>query len=481
MDIEISSIGLATAQGSAAEIVAGATLEAPRAVPWPVRPGSGCRQCRPARGFSDQLLGSDRWRELALAALRECQPSPVPSGIPLVVASCNGAVHSMDASEWVEAFDTQPLLSGTPWSKPCPPVVSGSCASGLHALFLAAQLLKAGQDEVVVLAVDVLSPSSHDNFDALRVLASHTATPWQPTSPGFLPGEAAVALRVTRSSGATHPVPVWEPALRQDLDAGDGLRDVVAECRFPLPSLIVGQGTGPAAVDDIELSVLDSLIDRRTPIATPQLHFGHTLGVSGLLSVGLAALANRSGRLLPALEMPAGVTSSNRRLAQGAPPGSALIVCRALSGACAATRVGGMPAGATVAAPAEYRARPALEPTGHVVLRSIAAEALRVRPAVPPDLLLVRADAPLLPSPAGSVGNRLLPHAVLTITPGSIPRLIARCWGYGGPALCLVGQESAKGPGDVMVRACRASGRTVAQAWIRGTGYERELEWDVQS
>jgi hypothetical protein len=42
-----------------------------------------------------------------------------------------------------------------------------------------------------------------------------------------------------------------------------------------------------------------------------------------------------------------------------------------------------------------------------------------------------------------------------------------------------VGEES--GPGDVMIRACRAAGRTVAQVRLRGTGYERELEWHVQS
>jgi hypothetical protein len=479
MDIEISSIGLATAQGSAAEILAGVPLEAPRGVPWSLRPGSGCQVCRPARGYPDQLAGPDRWRALAQAALQECLPSPAPTGTPLVVASCNGAAHSMVAAEWIEAFDTRRLLSGTPWAEVRRPVVSGSCASGLHALFLAAQFLTAGYDEVVVLAVDILSPSSHDNFDALRVLASHPATPWQPTSPGFIPGEAAVALRVTRSSGAAHPTWAREPALGQDLGEGDGLRAVVAECRFPSPSVVVGQGTGPAAVDDIELSVLDSLIDRRTPVTTPQLHFGHTLGASGLLSVSLAALVHRTGTLPPALAMPAGATSSDRPLAQGAPPGSALIMCRALSGACAATRVGGVPAAATAAPPTEYRSRPAPEPMGHVVLRRIAAEAARVRPAAPPDLLLVRADAPLLPSPGGSLGGRLLPHAVLSITPGSIPRLIARCWGYGGPALCLVGEES--GPGDVMIRACRAAGRTVAQVRLRGTGYERELEWHVQS
>jgi hypothetical protein len=154
-----------------------------------------------------------------------------------------------------------------------------------------------------------------------------------------------------------------------------------------------------------------------------------------------------------------------------------------LSGACAATRVASTMEPATPPRFITYRQQPAPEPIGHVVLRRINAEAPRVRPAVPPDMLLVRMEAPLVPAAAGSLGDRLLPHAVLEITPGSIPRAVARRWGYGGPALCLVGEreQDSEGAGDALVRACRAAGRTVAQLRIRGTGYERELEWDVQS
>jgi len=484
MDIAISSIGLATAQGSAAEILAGLPLEAPRRVPWSVRPGSECQVCRPARGYSDQLAGPGRWRALAQAALQECNPSPIRPGTPLIVASCNGGANSLDSAEWIEAFDTRGLLSGTPWAEQRLPVVSSSCASGLHALFLAGQLLTTETDEVVVLAVDILSHASHDNFEALRVLASSPATPWQPTSRGFIPGEAAVAVRATRPSKVGHPILAREPALGQDLGEGDGLREAVGVFASHSHSVVLGQGTGPAVVDEIELSVLDSCVERLTPVTTPQLHFGHSLGASGLLSLSLAALALQLGELLPTLGMPSGTTSSDRPLARGATPvGSALVVCRALSGACAATRVASTMEPATPPRFTAYRQQPAPEPIGHVVLHRINAEAPRVRPAVPPDILFVRMEAPLVPAATGSVGNRLLPHAVLEITPGSIPRAVARRWGYGGPALCLVGEgeQDSQGAGDALVRACRAAGRTVAQLRIRGTGYERELEWDVQS
>lgn len=484
MSIVITSIGLATAQGSAAEILAGTSLEAPRGLRWPPGSGSGSLLCRPARGLADQLAGAGRWRALAQAALQECLSSAVRPGTPLVVASCNGAAHSMDATEWINAFDTRPLLAGTLWAEQRLPVVSGSCASGLHALFLAARLLAAGTNEVVVLALDILSPASHQNFDALRVLAWESAIPWQPGSTGFIPGEAAVALRLIRAGGGEQPILAAEPILGQDIEPGDGLRHVVTPFRSQSFSMVVGQATGPAVADDIELSAIDSIVDRRIPVTTPQLHFGHSLGASGLLSLSLAALAIRRGELPSALEMPPAATSTHRPLAgrKGTSLMSALVVCRALSGACAVTRVGSGDMEES-APPASYRPGPLPnlrpEPVGHVVLRRIAADAARLRPATPPDILLVRADAPLIPSPRGSLGNRLLPHAVLEITPGSIASLIARRWGYRGPALCLVGEEG-HGGSETLVRSCRMTGHRVAQVRVGGTGYERELEWDVQ-
>ena len=479
MSITIASLGLATAQGSAAEILSGGPPTPPQRVPWPLHARAQCRVCHPARGFSHKLEGPDRWRALAQAALGECLRSP-RRGTPLVVASCNGGAHSSDTASWLSAFDARRLLAGTPWAGQPVPIVSGSCASGLHALFLAARLLTRDVSEVVVLAVDILSPSNHDNFETLKVLAPHPATPWQATSQGFIPGEAAIALRITGNGGGEPGVQAGVPVLRQDLDAGDGLRDVATAFRSRSHSVVVGQGTGPWAVDAVELSALDALPDRRTPITTPALHFGHTLGASGLLSLSLAALAQQAGSLPPALRMPRGTTGSGRPLADRMPSGQrALVICRALSGACAGTEVGVGQEPSTPWPQTGYRPLPATEPAAHGVLRKIAAEAPRVRPATPPDILLVRLEAPLVPPTSGMLGDRLLPHAVLEITPASIPRVIARSWGYDGPALCLVGDGSTEAATGVIVAACRAAGGTVAQIRVGGDGYERSVEWDV--
>src|SRR2546422_4221842 len=147
MSITIASIGLATAQGSAADILSGAPLSPPQAVPWPLTPRTQCRVCRPARGVAHDLEGADRWGALARAALAECLPSP-RLGTPLVIASCNGGAHSTDIASWLNSYDARLLLAGTPWQGQGIPIVSGSCASGLHALFLAARLLTEDVREV---------------------------------------------------------------------------------------------------------------------------------------------------------------------------------------------------------------------------------------------------------------------------------------------------------------------------------------------
>ena len=78
-------------------------------------------------------------------------------------------------------------------------------------------------------------------------------------------------------------------------------------------------------------------------------------------------------------------------------------------------------------------------PLMNPMLKRLASEAYEQRPVEPPDVLILRLEKPLAPPPSAIIGGRLLPSAVLEITPGFASQLIARCWGYSGPALCLVG------------------------------------------
>jgi hypothetical protein len=363
----------------------------------------------------------------------------------------------------------------------------------LQALYAANQVLLAGKaDEVVVLAADILSRSNQNNFEVLRVLSNSTMTPWQPTSGGFILGEAAVALKLVRAKADDENM-TWltGPVLGNELNKHDGLPRIFRGMMPANPNLVLGQGTGPVESDEAELSAFRGCFEKSVPLATPLVHFGHTLGASGLLSVALGALIQRTGAwhsTLAALAMPTEYAPDGRPLLCDAATKSShtmnengvaniLISSRALNGSCAAATVGTTETTSSQPEKVWHSSTPA-GPLMHVALRRLAAEALQHRPAEPPDVLLVQLEAPLSPPPEATIGGRLLPSSVLEITPGFVPQLIARCWGYAGPALCLVGKTETVGTTADFQEACKVLGLVVAHIKLLGIGDNREIEWN---
>jgi hypothetical protein len=337
-------------------------------------------------------------------------------------------------------------------------------------LYAARHLLTAGAvDEVLVLAADILSQSNHENFESLRVLSEKPGDPWQAASQGFILGEAAVVLKLVHAENEPQLI---GPELGSDLVDHDGLSHVLHALSPQHPSLILGQGTGPFQNDTAELAVFAAHVKSDVPLATPLSSFGHTLGASGLLAVALAALK------------PCALTSAATKAMDGRPllngsrnSGDVLATCRALNGACAATVVGGRSPANAQRRKESWRKSVMPGPLMNPTLRTLASEAHKQRPPDPTDVLIVRMEEPLSPPAAAVIGDRLLPSAVLEITPGFASQLVARCWGFSGPALCLVGDvdRDVYGFGN----ALHESGLNVFQLNIRGTGDNRVIEWNV--
>jgi len=113
----------------------------------------------------------------------------------------------------------------------------------------------------------------------------------------------------------------------------------------------------------------------------------------------------------------------------------------------------------------------------HPALQRIAQEATRYRPVVPPDLLLVHLEAPLLPPERARIGGRLLPTAIYEITPGYVAQLIARQWGFTGGAMTIVGSNAITD--SPWVQACRECGLTVQQVRIRDANEHLQIDWNA--
>jgi len=441
--ISITGVGLATARGGVGDLASDVALVA---MPW-----------ESARRYRPLTAGSATGRARLVAAMDAALAACGGAG-PIVAGSCNGGAASWQAEDWRTSFELGHA-----------PVASAACASGMHALYLARQLIATGAPEVRVVAGDIVTQPSHANFEALRVLSDEPA-PFQPEASGFLLGEAAVALRLVPAASAPEAPRLMGPVLGHDLDGDDGIARALAALAAggPLaPELVIGQGAGPAEVDRAELAAIAAHIAVEVPLATALTGFGHALGASSLLSVALAVLGRDAA--IPALAPPHPVALDGRPL--GAPRSRrTAVVCRALGGACGACLVGDAVPRAALP-PLAWRPPSRLLPLRDPVLRSIAATAATHRPAVPPDLVIVTIEAPLPPS--GWSGRRILPTSVLEMTPGQLPQLIARAWGYPGPALCLVGGDPAP-----LVRMCRLTHDRVYRVAIHGME-ERDVEWDA--
>jgi hypothetical protein len=475
MTIAINGIGLATAQGNTAEILESRSLRAAAELPWSPSKWNISRLCYPAAGIASSLSGVARWQALVKKALADLGGSGKP---PLLVASCNGSAGEC----WEDAFNSGALLAGTAWADDDLPVFSSSCASGIHGLYAARELLTSGAvDEVLVLAADILARSNHENFESLRVLAEQPAAPWQSSSSGFILGEAAVVLKVVRAEDVAGQPALQGPELRSDLVEHDGLSSVI-EALSPLnPSLILGQGTGPYANDAAELASFRAFVDNEVPVATPLSNFGHTLGASSLLSIALGALVHQTRSTIRSLANSAEKTMDDRSLCRGGPPWppvlEILTTCRALNGACAATNIKRISDKQPQTRKTSWQKSVMPGALMNPTLKRLASDALDHRPTRPPDVLILRLEKPLAPPPAAIIGERLLPSAVLEVTPGFASQLIARRWGYTGPALCLVGNVASDPYG--LTSVFRESGMNVFQVNLRGSGDNRAIEWNV--
>ena len=482
MSVSISALGLATAQGNKTSVCNGGSLKFPSSWPWSASEWTTSFVCRPANEVDQTLTGIDRWQSLLKVALKDCFGSwSATSETPVFLASCNGAIAGFDQQSWRASFDSTALLAGTPWAGSRLPVFSSSCNSGLHALYAATEAINAGAEEAVVIAADILSESNQNNFEGLRILAESPAAPWQAGTSGFVLGEAAVVLKLTRDAVADRCAYVTGPVLANSLLRDDAVSDVVGLMPSINPRLLIGQGTGPAARDERELAMLQATIHRGVPITSPLFHFGHTLGASGLLSIALAALTIQKQQSLAALVMPTEFATDGRPLTPSPLNcvDSVLIASEALDGSCAAigvTKLDQLHGEHKLRDRKWHRASPN-GPLMHPLLRLMTTTALLHRPAAPPDVLLVNLEEPLNPASQAWLGERLLPSAVLEITPGFISQLIARAWGFAGPALCRVGSTSADDRWALR-DICQERGATVAEVSVVGTGDDREIIWN---
>jgi 3-oxoacyl-(acyl-carrier-protein) synthase len=167
-----------------------------------------------------------------------------------------------------------------------------------------------------VVAVDLpLVPELLGAFRATGVLSTNNVNdPYSPSSTGFLPGEAAVAVTLERGPSTHAWCSVESYAATSDaydsvaLPAdGSGMADCLKQavnCSLPDPiAAVCPHATGTTSHAQAELASLRTAFQDNVPLSCILLkpYTGHALGASGLLDVALLAAYLKRGLTLPNL------------------------------------------------------------------------------------------------------------------------------------------------------------------------------------
>lgn len=181
---------------------------------------------------------------------------------------------------------------------------SAACASGAHALAIAAMRLRAG---LIDRALVVASESSLDriwsqNFKRLGVLArpGEPCRPFDEERHGFVISEAAAAIRLERRPARPGEIMLASATIASDafhLTGGDPdartLRHLLAISSSTV-DLIHAHATATGS-DAIELGAIAGSAHRDAIIYSHKGSLGHTLGASGLVAAALTTRMLRDG------------------------------------------------------------------------------------------------------------------------------------------------------------------------------------------
>ncbi|MFF7725179.1 beta-ketoacyl-[acyl-carrier-protein] synthase family protein [Streptomyces sp. NPDC008001] len=203
---------------------------------------------------------------------------------------------------------------------------ANACAASLYALAMATDLIEAGAaDTVVVAGTDAIGESAFGTLDRVQNDVPDALRPFDRSHKGMLMGEGAVAVVVQRAPAASAPgrrVHARVRAVGINCDAHhptapdpEGITRVVHDAHrrarvTPADiGLVMLHGSGTPKNDSTEAGVLarifaadDAGQGEGGPLMTAVKSMtGHTLGGSGLLSLVVAALALREGRVPPVL------------------------------------------------------------------------------------------------------------------------------------------------------------------------------------
>jgi 3-oxoacyl-(acyl-carrier-protein) synthase len=294
-------------------------------------PGGDRRPRRGAYCRTSRFLIHAAREALETAELRDALPDADRIGV--VVGTALGGID--EASRALAAPGTLRALTGSVYDGPTRNLarwlgargpaltVTTACASGATSLGLAADLLRAGQADVVLAGgADGLCRFVQRGFNVLRSLTRDAVRPFDRRRSGLLLGEGAGLVVLERVDTAVrrghrplgyllgHASTADGAHITAPDPQGRGLelavRVALAEAGLAPDALdlVSAHGTGTPANDRVETDVLKRVLGPRVraiPVNSIKAHLGHTMGAAATLEAIMCLLAGRHGQVPPTL------------------------------------------------------------------------------------------------------------------------------------------------------------------------------------
>jgi 3-oxoacyl-[acyl-carrier-protein] synthase-1 len=196
-----------------------------------------------------------------------------------------------------------------------PVIVSNACASGVIAINLAADCLKFGKyDDVVVIGIDTISDFILFGFQSLFALSDEPTKPFDSERKGISLGEACGIIIISSRKGEEFSVQYCGGASSNDANhisgpsrTGEGLVRAVQKTlmRSGINSeeidYISAHGTGTIYNDEMESIAFTRLGLMGKPINSLKSYFGHTLGAAGIIEVIVSMISIEKNILFKSL------------------------------------------------------------------------------------------------------------------------------------------------------------------------------------
>jgi 3-oxoacyl-[acyl-carrier-protein] synthase II len=294
-------------------------------------PGGAARPRRGAGCRTSQFLVHAAREALETAGLRDGLPEA--TRVAVVVGTALGGIE--EASRGLAARGALRSLTGSAYDGPSRnlarwlgargPVltVTTACASGATSLGLGADLLRAGQADVVLAGgADALCRFVQRGFNVLRSLTRDAVRPFDRRRSGLLLGEGAGLVVLERPDAAARRGHAPLGYLLGHASTADGahitapdpegrglelaVRTALGEAGVAPEAidLVSAHGTGTSANDRVETEVLKRVLGARAravPVNSIKAHLGHTMGAAATLEAIMCLLAARHGQVPPTL------------------------------------------------------------------------------------------------------------------------------------------------------------------------------------